>query len=406
MQYRDIAFLCGYFSVKNGNPNDIFASQGGFWTRVEYQGEELAWARDFYYPEFAEFMMCEVSAYSHSCDSEIPLKFRDGREHKVHLDELCAYVFPFGIVIITVKVSQQAERIQDILDALFMMRGICSADKSLMPEYVSSVLDPLSVLNHAAGNPLDYRYLMECGNKFRIFHMILCGDRPADETAFDALLYGGGTLLEYKDDDPKGFSRQYYESIMSGSRVSVFNNWKALSLLDTFTIVAHGVQKEMLNLWCSEYFGKLYLYALYRKFFLFRIYGDFRSGAREISKVRKDLSRFENDHTFPKVSYNFLPETLMDAMEKGLDVQTETVKVAEMIERENARREAETGDKMNLFLGVITCLTLFSAIWDFACLMDGAFEFSTNIGTATGIRACAMLLISVICISAFFVRRK
>ena len=30
MQYRDIAFLCGYFSVKNGNPNDIFASQGGF----------------------------------------------------------------------------------------------------------------------------------------------------------------------------------------------------------------------------------------------------------------------------------------------------------------------------------------------------------------------------------------
>ena len=109
MQYRDIAFLCGYFSVKNGNPNDIFASQGGFWTRVEYQGEELAWARDFYYPEFAEFMMCEVSAYSHSCDSEIPLKFRDGREHKVHLDELCAYVFPFGIVIITVKVSQQAE---------------------------------------------------------------------------------------------------------------------------------------------------------------------------------------------------------------------------------------------------------------------------------------------------------
>ena len=93
-------------------------------------------------------------------------------------------------------------------------------------------------------------------------------------------------------------------------------------------------------------------------------------------------------------------------MEKGLDIDDEIKKVAEIIDRENARREAETGDKMNLFLGVITCLTLFSAIWDFACLMDGVFEFSSNIGTATGIRACTMVIIAAICLIAIFVKRK
>lgn len=406
MQYKDTAFLCGYFSVKTGNPAAIIASQGDFWTPVEYDDKELSWAKDFYYPEFAEFMMSDVKTYSHAYDLGFSLTLRDGREHEVHLDELRTYLFPFGIVMYSVRVSQQSEQVQDMLDALFMMRGVCSLNQDASKDYITLALDPLIALNKAAGNSGDFRALMECGNKLKIFHTLSCAERPADDASYDALLYGGGTLLVYKENDPKGFSKEYYDSIMSGSRVSVFNNWKSLSLLDTYTIVAHDVPDNMLEFWNKEYFGKMYMYALYRKFFLFRINGDFRGEIKDVSDVRKDLTAFEKDYTFPKVSYNFLPEILMDSMEKGLDVEQETAKIAEMINRENARREAETGDKMNLFLGVITCLTLFSAIWDFACLMDGVFEFSTNIGTATGIRACAMALISIICMAAIFVRRK
>lgn len=406
MQYKDTAFLCGYFSVKTGNPAAIIASQGDFWSPVRHDDEELAWAKDFYYPEFAEFMMSEVKTFSHAYDLDFSIALSGNREHEVHLDELRTYLFPFGIVIWSVRVSQQSEQVQDMLDALFMMRSVCSLSQDAVKEYITLALNPLIALNKKAGGSGEFRALMECGNKLKIFHTLSCEESPANDEAYDALLYGGGTLRVYKENDPKGFSKEYYESIMSGSRVSVFNNWKALSLLDTYTIVAYDLPDHTLDFWNKEYFGKMYMYALYRKFFLFRINGDFRGEVKEISDVRKDLTVFEKDYAFPKVSYNFLPEILMTSMEKGLDVEQETVKIADIINRENARKEAETGDKMNLFLGVITCLTLFSAIWDFACLMDGVFEFSTNIGTATGIRACAMALLSIICMAAIFVRRK
>lgn len=406
MLINDTAFLCGYFSVKSSVQTGLFASQENFWTRVQYEDTELSWARTFYYPEFADFMMSDVKTYSHVYDRDIEITLRDGSAHKVTVAELRVYEFPFGIFIYSIKVQQNGVEMQNALDALYMMRGIFNPDQAALGEYITFALDPIKSLCVKAGYKDSYASLIESGNKLKIYHTLLCPEIPQDAAAFDDLLYGGGTLAVYKEDDPMGFTREYYSNMMSRNRISVFNNWKGLSLTDTFTIVASDPKDYMLRTWHNEYFGRIYLYALYRKFFLFRINGDYRSEVKPVSAVCKELAVFERDYTFPTVSYNFLPEIIFRSMSEGLDIEGENVKVAEMINRENTRREAETGDKMNLFLGVITCLTLFSAIWDFACLMDGVFEFSTNIGTATGIRACAMLLVSIICVAAIFVRRK
>lgn len=406
MQYNDIAYLCGYFSAKTGIPSEIMASKSDFWSLVQYQDDEMIWARDFYFPEFAEMMMTEVKTYSHICNSRISVALWNGRSQDLHLEELRVYLFPFGIVMYSVKVRQQSEELQDMLDALFAMRGICSLNEAALKDYISLALDPLLELSRAVGNAGGFRSLMECGNKLKVYHTLICDQKSQDEQEFDRLLYSCGTFSVYDENDSKGFSEKYYLSIMSRSIVSVFNNWKALSLLDTFTILAHDIDDNMLNIWNNEYFGKLYLYALYRKFFLFRINGDFRSEVKKVSAVRNDLTIFEKDYTFPKVSYNFLPEMIVNSMESGLDVKEETVKIAEIIKRENARKETERGDRMNLFLCVITCLTIFSAIWDFACLMDGVFVFSANIGTAAGVRACTMVLISILCIVAMVLRKK
>jgi hypothetical protein len=48
---------------------------------------------------------------------------------------------------------------------------------------------------------------------------------------------------------------------------------------------------------------------------------------------------------------------------------------------------------------------LFSAIWDFACLMDGMFVFGDTIGTVTGFRACTMLIIGLICLIVLLTKR-
>ena len=406
MKINDTAFLCGYFSNKSSEMLDPIAFQGDFWESHPYTNEEVISAKDFYYPEFADFIMTEVHAYSHSYDKDVHLTMRDGRIHKVHLEEMKLYCFPFGIVMYSVKVSQKDAEMQDALDALFMLRNLPSMNRQAMEEYMSLVIDPLIGLNVMLGNSEDVRALIECGNKQKIFHTVLLSEQPEDSDEFDRILYGAGTLSVYKEEDPYGFSKEYYNSLISSSRLNVFNTWRAISLLDIFTIVAYDVKDYMLKVWDEEYFGKIYLYALFRKFFLFRINGDFRSSSKDISLVRKDLSRYEKDYEFHKTLYNFLPELVNESMEKGLDLQDEKSKLAEIIDRESRRKEEETNEKMNLFLGIITCLTLFSAIWDFACLMDGVFEFSANIGTVTGIRACAMALISIVCLLLLIAKRK
>lgn len=406
MIINDTAFLCGYFSCKQSAATELFTSRPETWTAVQYSEKELTEAKNFYYPEFADLHMGKVKTFSHKLGRTIQLTFKDGSSHTVSLQELRAYIFPFGIVQYSIKVSQAGQEVQDALDALFLMRNICMLPQDAASEYVKYALAPLSEICAAAGNSGEFHALMECGNKLKIFHTIECLEKPDGEFSFDNLLYGGGTLSVFKPGAPMGFSDEYYKSILTGNKLSIFNNWKALALLDTFTIVTYETKDHLLELWNKEYFEKLYLHSLFRKFFLFRINGDFRSESRPIAQIRKDLSLFENEYTFPRKSYNFLPEEISRSMEKGLDIDDEIKKVAEIIDRENARREAETGDKMNLFLGVITCLTLFSAIWDFACLMDGVFEFSSNIGTATGIRACTMVIIAAICLIAIFVKRK
>jgi hypothetical protein len=93
-------------------------------------------------------------------------------------------------------------------------------------------------------------------------------------------------------------------------------------------------------------------------------------------------------------------------MEGGLGIEDEKEKISVMVNQEKERKEAETGDKMNLFLGIISALTLFSAIWDFSCLMDGLFVFGDSIGTVTGFRACTMLILGIICLVILLTRRS
>lgn len=405
MKINDTAFLCGYFSNKSPEILDPIAFQGDFWIHQTVSSQELANAKDFYYPEFADFIMTEVQTYYHCYNKSISLILRGDRMHKVHLEELRLYCFPFGIVMYSVKVSQVDVEMQDALDALFMLRNLPQMNRESLDEYMSLVIDPLTDLNVMIGNSGDPRALIECGNKQKLFHTVILSDKPKDSDDFDRLLYGAGTLSVYKD-DAYGFSKDYFNRIISANRLNVFNTWRALSLLDIFTIVAYDVKDFMIKVWNEAYFGKIYLYALFRKFFLFRINGDFRSSSKSISSVRKDLMRYEKDYEFHKMLYNFLPELVNESMEKGLDLQEEKSKLAEIINRESKRTEEENNEKMNLFLGMITGMTLFSAMWDFACLMDGVIDFGANIGTVTGIRACAMLILSIVGILILIVRHK
>lgn len=403
MVVNHVAHLCGYFSVKN---QDSVCVLSEFWENITFTEEAKAQERQYYYPEFVHLNTDEVTMYKHVYDRDMQVVLRDGRNHTLHLDSMNLYYYPFGIVMFSIDINQKGVELSDALQAVASMRNITAPDFANIPEYEQLVLAPLKEACQAAGNPGEAASLMECGNKLKIFQSVVCNDQGVKEEDLYHILFGAGTLAVYDENDPMSFSRDYYDSIMDSSKLSVFKNWKALALLDTFSIAAESVREYMPMVWSEDYFRKIFLYALYTKFFLFRVNLDFREGKRKIKDIQKDLDTFEARYAFPKISYNFLPVEFCKAMFVGLDIEEERTKITEKVTEEKDRREAEAGDKMNLFLGIMTCLTLFSAIWDFSCLMDGLFVFGDTIGTVTGFRACTMAILSIICLSALIIRKS
>lgn len=397
MKVNDVAYLCGYFST---NRNDIerILSGNSFWIPCTNTLEEIESERKFYFPEFVDFSLCEVKKYKHSYGQEVEVCMRDGNNRKIALTEINVYLYPFGLVLYSIGVSQENVELQEVLQILMDLR--MSLEDNLDTDFQKLAIAPIAKLSMSAGSAR----LLESGNKFKVFHVVVCDGDPVGQDELDKLLFSAGTLTMYNEEDNMSFTKEYLDDIVSQGKVSVFRNWRAMSLLDTFTIFAFNPKDFMLNVWIHDYFGKLYMYTLFRKFFLFRLNNSFRAGKTRISHLKADLDTFNRSYSFPVFSYNFLPELIAASMEKGLDIADEKEKISVMVNQEKERKEAETGDRMNLFLGVISALTLFSAIWDFACLMDGLFVFSDTIGTVRGFRACTMLIIGTVCLIILMTR--
>ena len=397
MKINDKAHFCGYFSTTDSDFEKHIA-RDSFWTQCTCSTDQVEDMKGYYFPEFVDLCANQVKTYVHVYDQEIQVKMRDETVRKAVLTDLKVYLYPFGIVMYSIGLRQDDVTMDDTFQVLLSLRMAIRVTGD--SDFERLAVAPLAKLCKAAGASR----LMESGNKFKLFRVVTADSDPVEAKELDELLFSAGTMTRYDEGDSMSFTKCYFDQIMSKGRLSVFKNWSALALLDTFTILAFRPGVYALGFWESDYFGKIYLYTLFRKFFLFRLNNNLRTQPSRVSRLKDELEVFNGEYSFPMLSYNFLPELFVEAMETGLDIEDEKGKISQMVTHEKERKEAETGDRMNLFLGVISALTLFSAIWDFACLMDGLFVFGDTIGTVTGFRACTMLILGTICLIILMTR--
>ena len=397
MKVTDIAHLCGYFSTTVSDFEKEIASDG-FWTSCQQDASTVESCKSYYFPEFVDLCMVEVKTYRHECNQTIQVQMRDGSLKPAVLTDLQVSLCPFGIVLYSIGLRQDEVLMADSFHVLLSARMLISLKGD--SDFEKYAVAPLDALRIKAGA----EKLLESGNKYKIFHTVVADSKFVGQQEFDKLLFSAGTMSMYDENDEMSFCKSYFDSIISEGRLSVFRNWSALSLLDTYTILAFQPKEFMLNSWENDYFTKLYQYSLFRKFFLFRLNDRFRSNPLSIKGLMDELESFIGKYSFPMVSYNFLPELVAKSMEIGLDIEEEKEKITMMVTREKERKELEVNDRMNLFLGAISFLTLFSAIWDFGCLVAGMNFFGD--GTEVQVlRACTMLIVGVLCLIALKIKR-
>ena len=160
----------------------------------------------------------------------------------------------------------------------------------------------------------------------------------------------------------------------------------------------------MVNNWKEDYFEKIYIYQLFRKVFLYNVNLSYRKRTVDVEILEEQLDRFEQEYCFGSISYNFLPDLINNALEKSLATQQDNEQIYRMISKEMAKREQRAEEKTNKFLTFLTCITIFSAVYDFSSLFNESFDYSHWFhDTTQGFRVVSSLLLIVVAVAYLIV---
>jgi hypothetical protein len=208
------------------------------------------------------------------------------------------------------------------------------------------------------------------GSKFKVFTVI---DMPEasnnNQYNREHLLYELGTS------SPLGIvgtshrlspSASYYNDLIN-NKISAFQNYECLALLDSFTVIGDGNYTSLQDnsevyvphhQWNRVYFG-IYLYNLFVRYSLFKFNAKFLTNP---VKYRDDFQNFLNFYNFKHISFNFLPNLLFDKIRNSLHIEEEIItfekrlgSLATSIQEQQEKRQA-------FLLTLISVVSSFEAV--------------------------------------------
>lgn len=410
MNVNDISFLCGYFSIDGKIAADIAKGKSPEclqeWMPIQYSEQQTSLLSNFYYPEFVEFCTKVRQMYRLKVEKEVRIPVGGESSCRFRVDDISFGIYPYGIVMFSIRIGFADTDADTVLSAIGRLRNCCFYEGAGLDEFISACIDPVKRLyrgltGEQVADGANCSYLVENGNKFKLFHIV------ESEDLSDEFLYSCATLSRYKPDGPTSASREYFEKTISDSRLNIFNNWKALMLLDTVTFCATELSEFTKDIWVNDYFGMVYQYELYRKTYLYRQNLLFRSRRESPEVLHEQLKCFERKYTFSSISYNFLPNDVDKAIESGLGTAKVERDVYHVIDQEVASKSAERESRSNVFLTFLTCVASFSAVWDISCMVDAMVNYEVTFHYSTlGYRAVASVLIAIILIVLLITRYK
>lgn len=401
--YKHIAFLCGHFK-REVAINAALLEQAG-WQRVDYTPDQRRRGKRYYYPEFIDFCYApsvDVGCvrYTYFIEKNASIKVNIRGENKVYsflIKDLTLYFMPHQMVLYSLKVEQDAACIDDCSALIYKLRYIDNFENEVYEEFYNAAVQPIiGAYNSLKENPLqDTTMLVENGNKLRVFQII---NAPAD--AFNDLtddekrhlLYAAATFSTVSiegqkaiDDPPEKWQRRNRMC-----RISVYDSWSTLAMQDSFNILSSGCDNQMGN-WTDNYFGCIYIQALFQKVCLFDFNNRFkqalklqkhRAVSKQINKLVREYEAFERNCCFNWISYNFLPQLVSDSVNSSLEIKDEMKQLYRIMADERSRSEEASRKKMNALLVGISFLTLFSAIWDACSLLNEMISFPAHFSSS------------------------
>ncbi len=224
------------------------------------------------------------------------------------------------------------------------------------------------------------------GSKFKVYSIIDVLEKEEDSYYNrDFLLFDIATRSKIGSIVDNGYfapSKQYYDEIMQDS-ISVFNNYKGLALLDSFTIIGNNLypaevidERDLMtqNTFNRIYFS-IYIFNLFVRYNLFKFNATFKTEPKE---KRDEFQQFLSDYNFKHISFNFLPNIFFNKMRNAMGIDNEIEHFESRLDSLATKIQEDQDKRQAILLGVISALSSISAI-------EPIFSFLDNFQKSSGI---------------------
>lgn len=185
--------------------------------------------------------------------------------------------------------------------------------------------------------------------------------------SLDSILFGLSHTMPVDSHDKviHSHSHEYTDIIFKQNTISIFMNWKAIPLFDSFTRISCSFHDQFQS-WENDYF-LIYVHCLYTKFQLY----NFNSQLKDVSKIdyrtsklRKGFIEFVNDYNLAYISYKFLPNHLYEKINDSLEIQKEIDKMELKIGRLHDAYQERKSKQTNQILLTLSLLSILSVLTD------------------------------------------
>lgn len=366
--YKIENYILKITGVFNYDNNFISKSEKQNYEEIKYSTSELDGFKDYFYPDFRkQFFSNEKTRHTilvkKEFDNSSIVLSKLNKESKIKVIESRLDLFEDGFGLFTLQIIIDYDDINlfNFSDAAFLTRNfetpILNNNYQKWHEYIDNEILLGSITK---GNTIKVDEYS--GSKYKLF-MILDLPDLTEKEEMNYVLFDIGTLSRIGSaivNSYDSMDKNYIDQLIKNNSISVYNNYKGLALLDTFTVVGNKILdiQWKKDLYGSVYHG-IYLYCLFLKYDLFKY--NFEIADLDEDK-RTNFQDFLNKYYYSYISYNFLPTEIYSKIKIALDIDKELKLLNEKIISVSQKIQEEQQDRTNKILGVVTVLTTISSI--------------------------------------------
>lgn len=312
------------------------------------------------------------------------------RDYPCTICNVRLHFFPYGFVFFSIEIEDSGNELNDLTLMHSWWKDWNFNYSNFTTDEFNRLLEPLLDLLPLAeedeescenGGKRRKKIFTYKGTKARMYQIVKTDDTEVrDDLLYEIATFMPIGVVKHSEELPPKKrdlkpSKSYLDKMMENSSVSAFDNWKALALNDSFTVLGCG---ENFNPYPHEsyYFPLLYMRCFFEEFFCFDRNNRYRTDIdgkidSDVEKQLEEIQNMDRYYFYDDVSFDFLPSMLHRAIAKGMELYTDRDELMGHIKDsldEEKRRMAEDRRRRNdttlIAVKILASISVFISVFN------------------------------------------